>query len=429
MNGPKPAWSYSGSGKNVSHWEEQNRNNSTVSKMQHKYWLTKQTVFEKLGKKEDECIVAADAELDAKLELFRSIQDNCLQLQHIIDRYEKSICTLAQEENAMGRFLKDAGKHDKTRAGKMMNAVGKSMSYSGQQRLALRTPLHRLNQEVETFRNRAIVDTLMNVKAMEETRRDYRATLNWMKNVSTELDPDTDKQLEKFRKVQEHVKRSRSSFERQKLDCLQKVDLLAAARCNMFSHALILYQQMLLQFTEKSVEAFTTVANSFKGNQKYDFCVVKELAELKPEEIEVEQTNVAEEDDDKLLEFDEDDCSKTGDLLSKGDSEVGSKAEIESDARQTVGENGKVSHNSTLLADLISCSNTNNDFLLPSQLLMQQTTDFESFKDSSKSVMDSQAGLANQGEKSPWWNLFSELDPLANPDAVGKSKSEADRNC
>jgi hypothetical protein len=57
------------------------------------------------------------------------------------------ICTdLAQEENATGRFLKESGKNDKTRAGKMMTAVGKSMSYSGQQRLALRVPLLRLYQ-------------------------------------------------------------------------------------------------------------------------------------------------------------------------------------------------------------------------------------------------------------------------------------------
>jgi hypothetical protein len=57
------------------------------------------------------------------------------------------ICTdLAQEENATGRFLKEAGKSDKTRAGKMMTAVGKSLSYSGQQRLTLRMPLLRLYQ-------------------------------------------------------------------------------------------------------------------------------------------------------------------------------------------------------------------------------------------------------------------------------------------
>jgi hypothetical protein len=53
---------------------------------------------------------------------------------------------LAYEENSMGRFLKDQGKLDKTKAGKMMVAVGKSMSYSGQQRLTIRTPLVRLYQ-------------------------------------------------------------------------------------------------------------------------------------------------------------------------------------------------------------------------------------------------------------------------------------------
>ena len=31
-------------------------------------------------------------------------------------------------------------------------------------------------------------------------------------------------------------------FDKLKLDVLQKVDLLAASRCNMFSYALILYQ-------------------------------------------------------------------------------------------------------------------------------------------------------------------------------------------
>lgn len=69
------------------------RNNSAVSKLQHQYWITKQTVFRKLGKKEDECIVASDAELDAKLELFRSIQDSCLDLQKIIDRYQERLCS------------------------------------------------------------------------------------------------------------------------------------------------------------------------------------------------------------------------------------------------------------------------------------------------------------------------------------------------
>lgn len=67
--------------------------------------------------------------------------------------------------------------------------------------MALRPPLHRLHQEVETFRRRAIADTLLTVGRMEKARTEYRGALLWMKDVSQELDPDTYKQLEKFRKV------------------------------------------------------------------------------------------------------------------------------------------------------------------------------------------------------------------------------------
>ena len=41
---------------------------------------------------------------------------------------------LSQDENEMGRFLKDQGALDKTKAGKMMIAVGKAQSFAAQQR-------------------------------------------------------------------------------------------------------------------------------------------------------------------------------------------------------------------------------------------------------------------------------------------------------
>ena len=68
-------------------------------------------------------------------------------------------------------------------------------------RLALRVPLVRLYQEVETFRYRAISDTLLTINRMEAARTEYRGALLWMKDISEVLDPDTYKQLEKFRKV------------------------------------------------------------------------------------------------------------------------------------------------------------------------------------------------------------------------------------
>ncbi|XP_019364024.1 PREDICTED: islet cell autoantigen 1 isoform X6 [Crocodylus porosus] len=179
----------------------QSQEKSVVNKMQQKYWKTKQTLIKVTGKKEDEHVVASDADLDAKLELFHSIQRTCMELLKAIELYQKRICFLSQEENELGKFLRSQGSQDKTRAGKMMQATGKALCFSSQQRLALRTPLSRLYQEVETFRYRAISDTWLTVNRMEQYRTEYRGALLWMKDVSQELDPDLYKQMEKFRKV------------------------------------------------------------------------------------------------------------------------------------------------------------------------------------------------------------------------------------
>ncbi|EMP32706.1 Islet cell autoantigen 1 [Chelonia mydas] len=159
--------------------------------MQQKYWKTKQTLIKVTGKKEDEHVVASDADLDAKLELFHSIQRTCMELLKAIELYQKRICFLSQEENELGKFLRSQGSQDKTRAGKMMQATGKALCFSSQQ---------RLYQEVETFRYRAISDTWLTVNRMEQYRTEYRGALLWMKDVSQELDPDLYKQMEKFRK-------------------------------------------------------------------------------------------------------------------------------------------------------------------------------------------------------------------------------------
>lgn len=42
-----------------------------VKRLQQKYWKTKQTLIKVSGRKEDEHVVASDAELDGKLEVRR----------------------------------------------------------------------------------------------------------------------------------------------------------------------------------------------------------------------------------------------------------------------------------------------------------------------------------------------------------------------
>nr|XP_014343585.1 PREDICTED: islet cell autoantigen 1-like protein isoform X5 [Latimeria chalumnae] len=173
---------------------------SVVSQMQKKYWKTKQVLLKATGKKEDEHVVASDADLDAKLEVFHTIQLTCTELLKVAEKYQQRLSALSQEENELGLFLRFQGEQDKTQAGKMMNATSKALCSSAKQRLALCPPLSRLEQEVETFHCRAIADTLLTVNRMEQSRTEYRGALLWMKDVSQELDPDTSKQMEKFRK-------------------------------------------------------------------------------------------------------------------------------------------------------------------------------------------------------------------------------------
>lgn len=49
--------------------------------VQKQFWFTKSAVIRRLGKKEDEHVVASDAELDAKIELFKAIESSTRTLQ------------------------------------------------------------------------------------------------------------------------------------------------------------------------------------------------------------------------------------------------------------------------------------------------------------------------------------------------------------
>ncbi|XP_048469697.1 islet cell autoantigen 1 isoform X2 [Rhincodon typus] len=289
-----------------------NQDSSVVNKMQQRYWKTKQTFIKVTGKKEDEHVVASDADLDSKLEIFHSIQRTCMELLKIIEQYQKRICFLSQEENELGRFLRSQGSQDKTRAGKMMQASGKALCFSSQQRLALRSPLCRLYQEVETFRYRAISDTWLTVNRMEQSRTEYRGALLWMKDVSQELDPDMYKHLEKFRKVQGQVRHAKIHFDKLKNDVCQKVDLLGASRCNLLSHILATYQTTLLHFWEKTSHTMAAIHESFKGYQPYEFAMLKVLQG--PVNKLIEQAS--QEDNDAKVDVVKDASEKNNELIS-----------------------------------------------------------------------------------------------------------------
>ncbi|XP_073489381.1 islet cell autoantigen 1-like protein [Aquarana catesbeiana] len=248
-------------------WEGEDE--SMVSRMQKKFWKTKQVLIKVTGKKEDEHVVASDAELDAKLEVFHSIQATGSELLKIIEKYQQALNALSQEENDFGLHLKAHAQQNSTQAGRMMKATGNALCSAAGQRLALCTPLYRLEQEVDTFTGRAVSDTLLTVNQMEKARTEYRGALLWMKDVSQELDPDTYKQMEKFRKVQIQVRSTKSQFDKTKMDVCQKVDLLGASRCNLLSHSLASYQRTLVQFWKTTAHLMSEIQEEFQEMLPY----------------------------------------------------------------------------------------------------------------------------------------------------------------
>ncbi|XP_051467548.1 islet cell autoantigen 1 isoform X6 [Apus apus] len=443
----------------------QSQEKSVVNKMQQKYWKTKQTLIKVTGKKEDEHVVASDADLDAKLELFHSIQRTCMELLKAIELYQKRICFLSQEENELGKFLRSQGSQDKTRAGKMMQATGKALCFSSQQRLALRTPLSRLYQEVETFRYRAISDTWLTVNRMEQYRTEYRGALLWMKDVSQELDPDLYKQMEKFRKVQAQVRHAKLNFDKLKTDVCQKVDLLGASRCNLLSHVLTTYQTTLLHFWEKTSHTMAAIHESFKGYQPYEFTMLKSLQDpvnkltekAEKKDLQIENTKSVQDQQSQLISLDEENHTKESDysgaiddLLDLQPEENASKDQFVRSLESEPGdkddmvllneilnasslEEGEFSKEWTAVFGQVALSdltinssagdveNTSSSVAavpsgyLPSQLLDQNMNDLQS---------SLHEPTKNPKDLTAWFSLFADLDPLSNPDAVGKTDKE-----
>jgi len=75
--------------------------------------------------------------------------------------------------------------------------------------------------------------------------------------------------------VQAKVKRTKARFDQLKVDTMQKVDLLSASHCNMFSHVLAKYQSTFLLTFERIARHLTAVAESIRCCQYYAFSAVK----------------------------------------------------------------------------------------------------------------------------------------------------------
>ncbi|KAG2459430.1 ICA69 protein, partial [Polypterus senegalus] len=339
--------------------------------------------------------------------------------------------------------------------------------------MALVPPIHRLEQEVETFRRRAISDTLITVERMEKARTEYRGALLWMKDVSQELDPDTYKQLEKFRKVQAQVRNTKTQFEKLKNDVCQKVDILGASRCNMLSHSLGTYQMILLHFWEKTAQLMSQIEESFSGHMPYEFTTLKDLqdplnqlvcddsAEKPPGESPVSHL-------DKLIALNEEQPPAPGTDFGETDGtpRLSPSTPLRAthpayvcSADQETGVHGKPRSGPLslsletvprdLLGDLQETGDSDRSDLTflkelwsPAPVGLDELGQdwYGAFEGSSAEPPSSPTGflpsqlldrsLSATGTKtaasdmSAWFNLFADLDPLSNPDAIGRTDGD-----
>ena len=67
----------------------------------------------------------------------------------------------------------------------------------------------------------------------------------------------------------------KARFDQLKVDTMQKVDLLAASHCNMYSRVLGKYQSAFLVTFERIARRLTAVAESIRSCQYYAFSAVK----------------------------------------------------------------------------------------------------------------------------------------------------------
>ncbi|XP_048343037.1 islet cell autoantigen 1-like protein isoform X2 [Sphaerodactylus townsendi] len=432
--------------------------------MQKKYWKTKQVLIKVTGKKEDEHVVASDAELDAKLQVFHTIQVTCTELLKTIEKYQQRLNAISEQENELGLFFKVQADRGEVQIGRMIDATGKALCSSSQQRLALCTPLSRLGKELATFHQRAVSDTLLTINRMEQARTEYRGALLWMKDASQELDPDTHKQMEKFKKVQIQVRSAKTEFDKLKMDVCQKVDLLGASRCNMLSHFLAIYQTAFLHFCEKSAEKMSEIYGCFACFHSNYF----EASELQaPNQSTTENKEDATSADlEKLVLLNDEDASLAVSDLSyatfcsgitrtedaKEDPWQSSKF---GDTQACIPEKELLPTESVeefFLRELSFLENLSSSYSSSTGNRAQQSqkvvdspcmappievpvTEVESLTNSSGFLpsqllelgLDAAGGLnmeASSRDMSMWFSALVDLDPLSNLDAIGRSDDE-----
>ncbi|GFU58989.1 islet cell autoantigen 1 [Nephila pilipes] len=248
-----------------------------ATKIQQAYWEAKRDFNNSLGNRDDDCLIANDLDLDTRIEFLQAADHNFNALLAVLIKYNKALAKLMATEEALGSALIEYGIKDSTRAGRLMSVSGKYVSRSASRKSSLKTLIIKLFHEVQIFQFKATVDVLQTVAKMEKSRRSYRSGLMWMKNESQNLDPDVSKKLQKFKRVQEHIRNLKVRFDRAKLEVMQKVDLYLFSRCNLFSQTLVQYRKTFCKVSKNSAISTKCAMQNIPYCFSYRFEVLKQL--------------------------------------------------------------------------------------------------------------------------------------------------------
>jgi hypothetical protein len=208
-----------------------------------------------------------------------------------------------------------------------------------------------------------------------------------------------------------------------------QIDLLAAARCNLFSHSLATYQTNWMTISVKNLEVLRAHIKVIeKEPRKHKFGILKELAaeeQNHDEENQVkESTKIDVKDEDQRLFFGDEFSDAGPSKLDKTNVEEEEKQEKEKIIDEKSNEKlidyekefddeiMKMMPSQLLMNDSIFSSNdvNNENFDLLSSLVPQKAIP----STSSDSVLNLNSNPSKKNnDVSKWFNLFSDLDPLS----------------
>ncbi|OAF66584.1 Amyotrophic lateral sclerosis 2 chromosomal region candidate protein [Intoshia linei] len=279
-----------------------NFEDSPVIKMKEVYWLTKQKIYRKLNKNQDDHVIACDSKLDAKLSLFKNIEKTTGDMISCMANYENRLYQMCKAEKDFGAFLRSRSKIDTTAVGKLLLHTGNTVMRSTQSRIQLHKPIDIIYKDMLTFESCAISDTKVTIDKMENCRNQYRSALMWMKQNVEHLDPDDSKSIKKYRLVQNYVRKGKKKFDKFNNDCIQKIDLLLTSRSNLISYVMASYYDELINSYEECLRFSKQLIPQLQGYQYYEFNVLKELEQCSKSLCSA--TTSSNSEDASLIDFD-----------------------------------------------------------------------------------------------------------------------------